>query len=1202
MTIQYFCENDRRKRDVLNHPTLNGIDYLEIADRVVEGQLVLPQGLIQLHFLKGLDSEQINISNLRIEGGQRVQAIDIAKLVVKDKLLSIELNNFGDFSTYRLNITAGTGSQRAPDWLDPVLSMVDFSFKVNCPSEFDCAPQQDCPIPEVTEPEIDYLARDYASFRQLMLDRMSVTIPEWSERNPSDLGVAAVEILAYAADHLSYYQDAVSTETYLNTARRRVSVRRHARLLDYVVHEGNNARTWIALEVSEGADNHTLPTHTPFFTGKPDRVIVENPGLKTLQAKPAPIILPQLNCFTLMALDQIVLEEKVHIFHGHIGVVNSVGQSEYGEYEKEYKQHHHEFDDDDHKDDEHEQYSHQKDNAWSLIFAENGHLNDEGFGIFADRIYLGDKTKVQDIYFNQVNDQSGVRGRAVEPLAMPLSSNIPVMPEVSPGDHDVVVNKGRKRTLDAGNYKKLRAYSGAKITLSGGVYHFYAWDIRDKVIITLEGDCEIRIEASLKTSEKVRINHNGQEGNEGKAKLLVYVNGTCQGDEHKDDDEEEYDEDEYEDDDDEDDEKKYKKSKGKKYKQQSKQKKSTVYKTYENNDDCVAVEFGEKNQIGMTLYATGSRIKIEEKTHIVGNLIGRRIKAEKYAKFWLGKHSQSHKRCQIIPRDGGSSEIGAGRNCITELQGNVSVFESMHELTLKQSYNRIEFYTWGDKDCCLPQGATRASLDNHDASLNGLKPGELLLFEEVASINGSEPDADPAHRHIVRLTDLEFVTDPLYEDRQVVKIAWSQADALPFALCLKQVEIENPSASLGDEGLQENGKLLRSMSLARGNVLLADHGRSFCDQPLLPDTVPEFGRYRPRLSEPGTTYRVAHSQQQLNELPASGLLHQDPRKALPAIELNEDDQQIWLAQPDLLNSDRFAAEFVTESEDDGRTFIRFGDNVLGRRPMSGSQFSATYRVGNGLAGNVGAESITHLALAEGEASVQAAITRVRNPLAASGGCEAESIENVKLFAPQAFRSQQRTVTLADYVSMAQSHPEVQKAEASQRWTGSWYTVFLTIDRKQGLAVNAEFEKALRAYLEPLRTMGHELEITPPRLAPLDIALRVCVAPGFLRSEVKAALFEVFSSGQLNDGRSGFFHPDNWTFGQSVYASTVIETAMAVAGVSWVELQRFQRKGGLAVIGEIPTEIRMARLEIARLDNDPNAPENGRIEFNMEGGL
>ena len=66
-----------------------------------------------------------------------------------------------------------------------------------------------------------------------------------------------VELLAYAADHLSYYQDAVATEAYLGTARRRVSVRRHARLLDYRIHEGCSARTFLHFTASTGL---TVPT------------------------------------------------------------------------------------------------------------------------------------------------------------------------------------------------------------------------------------------------------------------------------------------------------------------------------------------------------------------------------------------------------------------------------------------------------------------------------------------------------------------------------------------------------------------------------------------------------------------------------------------------------------------------------------------------------------------------------------------------------------------------------------------------------------------------------------------------------------------------------------------------------------------------------------------------------------------------------
>jgi hypothetical protein len=99
------------------------------------------------------------------------------------------------------------------------------------------------------EPVLDYLARDYASFRKLMLDHLSIHAPEATPPNPASLEVALVEVLAYVGDYLSYYQDAVATEAYLATARERVSVRRHARLLDYPLNEGCSARAWLHFEV-----------------------------------------------------------------------------------------------------------------------------------------------------------------------------------------------------------------------------------------------------------------------------------------------------------------------------------------------------------------------------------------------------------------------------------------------------------------------------------------------------------------------------------------------------------------------------------------------------------------------------------------------------------------------------------------------------------------------------------------------------------------------------------------------------------------------------------------------------------------------------------------------------------------------------------------------------------------------------------------
>src|SRR5690606_17475243 len=161
-----------------------------------------------------------------------------------ERTVTLTVNEPGDFSLYELRLVASPMEVAPPEGFDPQLAVVELSFKVDCPTGLDCAPEDECPPEAPDEPLIDYLAKDYACFRRVMLDRLAVVLREWKERDPADVGITIVELLAEAADRLSYYQDAVATEAYLGTARKRVSVRRHARLLDYPMHDGSNARAW----------------------------------------------------------------------------------------------------------------------------------------------------------------------------------------------------------------------------------------------------------------------------------------------------------------------------------------------------------------------------------------------------------------------------------------------------------------------------------------------------------------------------------------------------------------------------------------------------------------------------------------------------------------------------------------------------------------------------------------------------------------------------------------------------------------------------------------------------------------------------------------------------------------------------------------------------------------------------------------------
>jgi predicted phage baseplate assembly protein len=328
--------------------------------------------------------------------------------------------------------------------------------------------------------------------------------------------------------------------------------------------------------------------------------------------------------------------------------------------------------------------------------------------------------------------------------------------------------------------------------------------------------------------------------------------------------------------------------------------------------------------------------------------------------------------------------------------------------------------------------------------------------------------------------------------------------------------------------------------------------------------------------------------------PASAAFDWKMQGVLPAISLNDG---LWTPHFDLLASDASAKEFVVEVEEDGFAALRFGDGQHGLHPQSGDSFSARYRVGNGTRGNVGADSIINIV------SVEPAISVVRNPLPARGGVDPETNEHVRQSAPNAFRIQERAVTPADYAEVAERYPGIQQAAARFRWTGSWRTVFIAVDRLGGLEVDDDFKGKMRTHMEQYRMAAQDLEIDKPLYVSLEIEMTVCVKADYFRSDVKTTLLRVFSNRILPDGTRGVFHPDNFSFGQTVYLSPLYAAAMKVEGVAAVRITTFQRQASpdLQKLALKAGKLTLARLEIARLDNDPNFPERGVLRLNVEDG-
>jgi hypothetical protein len=330
--------------------------------------------------------------------------------------------------------------------------------------------------------------------------------------------------------------------------------------------------------------------------------------------------------------------------------------------------------------------------------------------------------------------------------------------------------------------------------------------------------------------------------------------------------------------------------------------------------------------------------------------------------------------------------------------------------------------------------------------------------------------------------------------------------------------------------------------------------------------------------------------QVLDEAPAATTtLAPDRREARPDLHVvgqGPDGEAEWGARTDLLASDRADRGFVVETEHDGSVLLRFGDDEHGQRPGQGTRFTAVYRVGNGVAGNIGRDGLTHVVAAE------ASILGVANPMAAGGGVEPESGHQIRRDAPATLAVQERAVTAADYAEKAELTRAVSRAEASFRWTGSWHTVFVTADRAGGAPVDADFERDVRAGLERYRMAGYDLEVDAPVFVPIDLALVVCVRRGFHRAVVSPV---------VRDALRAVFDPDRVTFGQPVHLSSVLAAAHAVDGVESVDVLRFERQHRPETSGIEDGVLPIGRLEIAQLDDDANFPERGVLHLEFGGG-
>jgi hypothetical protein len=538
--------------------------------------------------------------------------------------------------------------------------------------------------------------------------------------------------------------------------------------------------------------------------------------------------------------------------------------------------------------------------------------------------------------------------------------------------------------------------------------------------------------------------------------------------------------------------------------------------------------------------------------------------------------------------------------------------------------NSLAPHIWDEDHQCLKVGATEIFVNGwYESNL----PFNTTTFHEGDDdipcrwmLLKTTP-ADPSvkqRRWLICVVEINEMEDPLTEDPacdKVTHLVWQQAQALPFEMDMATLEVR------GNLVPATAGKYRESWLTTGADI--ADLAPAL----ETPKSI-QFARSVERVGADASTMH-------LFTLPASDetplcWLGSDPRSATPEVNVAElqtngavleekpggqwqwarsfldeyaslpDDEHFTLEDGNwrrVIGYRRGGEEIVHQdyAGSEGKT-VRFGDNAFGKTPDQ-RMFKVSYRLGNGRIGNVAADTLVNFEL-NFNGTVLTFVESITNPLPAQNGIDAETVEEVKQLAPEAFRAvTYRAVREEDYREAAERLPWVQRAGAQLRWTGSWLTAFVTPDPVGAVTVSESQRSELAVQLDRFRQAGREAVASDPDYADIDLMITVCAQPFAYPGEVEARVLKAL----VGDHRTaGFFSADNFTFGDPLRRSQLEAAIQCVPGVRAVSEIQIRRRGffewkvldGAHALGH---------WEVLRLENDPDYPDRGTLELVMEGG-
>lgn len=214
-----------------------------------------------------------------------------------------------------------------------------------------------------------------------------------------------------------------------------------------------------------------------------------------------------------------------------------------------------------------------------------------------------------------------------------------------------------------------------------------------------------------------------------------------------------------------------------------------------------------------------------------------------------------------------------------------------------------------------------------------------------------------------------------------------------------------------------------------------------------------------------------------------------------------------------------------------------------------------YRYGGGQVGNVAAKTINVL-----RTSIPY-ISRVLNRQPATGGRDAEAIENAKMRVPGYLRSLQRAVTAADFEYLAQQaapgeigrvyclQPPLTNRGENKILVIPHIPVLKGFIAPESLELSVELRNQIQSYLDERRLLSARLEVTMPAYQWVETEVRFRVSQHYdferVRRAIEDKLFEFINP--LSGGIDG----KGWPFGRDLLSSDVMAVLSTVPGVNFI---------------------------------------------------